>query len=169
MPRLPHSSLSSRISSETCPLSQWCYVMFSSAAAPFSSCPQSIPGSGTFPMSCLCIRWPKYWSFSFSISPLNEYSALISFWIDWFDLLVVQGTLKSLLQHCNSKVTLLQCSASFIVQFSHAWLLERNIALLIGTFVSKVTPLLFNTLSRLFISFIFHSSFFLFFQGANVF
>ena len=69
--------------------------------------------------SVLCIRWPKYWSFSFSISPSNEYSGLISFRMDWFDLLVVQGTLKSLLQHHSSKVSILQCSAFFIVQLSH--------------------------------------------------
>ena len=79
-----------------CPLSRWCHPTISSTVVPFSSCPQSFPASGSFPMS-LCIRWPKYWSFSFSICPSNEYSGLISFRIDWLDLLAVQGTLKSLL------------------------------------------------------------------------
>ena len=95
--------------------------------------------SRSFPMSLLCIRWPKYWSFSFSISPSNEYSRLISFRIDWFDLLAVQGTLKSLLQHHSSKVSILWSSAFFIVQLSHTYMTtSKTIALLIWTFVSKV-------------------------------
>ena len=84
----------------------------SSSVVPFSSCPQSFPASGTFPMSQL-FTCPKYWSFSFSISPSSEYSGLISLKIDWFDLLAVQGTLKSLLQHHTSKASILQCSAFF--------------------------------------------------------
>ena len=91
----------------------------STSIAPFFSCPQSFPASGSFPMSKLFhIRWPKYWSFSFSISPSNEYSGLISFRIDWFDLLSVQGTLKSLLQHHSSKASILQHLAFFTVQLS---------------------------------------------------
>ena len=94
--------------------------------------------------SVLCIRWPKYWSFSFSISPSNEYSGLISFRIDWLDLLAVQGTLKSLLQHHNSKASVLQHSAFFIVQLSHPYKTTgKTIALTIWTFVSKVMSLLF--------------------------
>ena len=93
--------------------------------------------------------WPKYWSFSFSISPSNEYSGLISFRIDWFDLLAVQGALKSLLQHCNLIASVLQCSASFMVQLSHLYLTTgKNIALTIRNFVGKVMSLLFNMLSR---------------------
>ena len=97
-----------------------------------------------------CIRWPKYWSFSFSISPLNEYSGLISFRIDWFDLLAIQGTLKSLLQHHNSKALILWCLAFFIVQLSDPYMpAGKTIALTRQTFVGKVMPLLFNMLSRL--------------------
>ena len=97
----------------------------------------------------LCIRWPKYYSFSFRISPSNKYSWLISFRIDWFDLFVVQGTLKSLLQHHNSKASVLQHSAFFMVQLSHPYLTtEKTIALTIRTFVGKVTSLLLNMLSR---------------------
>ena len=97
--------------------------------------------------SALHIRWPNYWSFSFSISPSNDYSRLISFRIDWFDLLAIQRTLKSLLQH-NSKASILLCSAFFIVQLSHPYMTtEKTIALTIWTFVSKVMSLLFNMLS----------------------
>ena len=89
--------------------------------------------------STLLIRWPKYWSFSFSISPSNEYSGLISFRMDWLDLLAVQGTLKSLLQHHSSKASILQCSALFIVQLSHPYMTtEKAIALTRQTFVGKV-------------------------------
>ena len=98
--------------------------------------------------SVLRIRWPKDWRFSFSISPSNEYSVLISFRIFWFDLLAVQETVKSLLQH-NSKVSVLRCSAFFMVQLSHPYMTtEKIIALTRQTFVGKVTTLLFNTLSR---------------------
>ena len=89
-------SVSPGIWSNSCPLSQWCYLTTSSSATPFSFCLQSFPASGSFPMSQqLCFRWPKYWSFSFSMNPSNEYSGLISFRMDCFDLLEVQGTLKS--------------------------------------------------------------------------
>ena len=96
------------------------------------------------------IRWPKYWSFSFSVRPFNEYSELISFRIDWIDLLEVQGTLKSLLQHPSSKASVLQCLAFFTVQLSHPYMnTGKTIALTRWTFVGKVMSLLFNLLSRL--------------------
>ena len=105
--------------------------------------------------SGLCIRWPQYWSFSFSISPSNEYSGLISFRIDWFDLLAVQETLKSLLQHHSSKASILWHSALFMVQLSHPYMtIGKTIALTRWTFVRKVMPLLFNMLSRLVIAFL---------------
>ena len=99
--------------------------------------------------------WPKYWSFSFSISPSNEYSGLISFRIDWLELLAVQRTIKSLLQHHSSKASILQCSASFTVQLSHPYMTTgKTIALTRQTFVGKVISLLFNMLSRLIIAFL---------------
>ena len=105
--------------------------------------------------SVLHIRWPKYWSFSFNISPSNEYSELISFRIDWLDLLAVQGTLKSLLQHRSSKASILWYSAFFILQLSHPYMTTgKTIALSRQTFVGKVTSLLFNMLSRLVIAFL---------------
>ena len=103
--------------------------------------------------SVLRIRWPKYWSFSFSISTCNEYSGLISFRIDWFDLLAVEGTLKSLLQHHSSKTS--QCSAFFMVQLSHPYLTTgKTIALTIWTFISKIMSLILNMLSRFIIAFL---------------
>jgi len=105
--------------------------------------------------SALPIRWPKYWSFSFSISPSNEYSGLNSFRMDWFDLLAVQGTLKSLLQHHSSKASILWCSAFFIVQFSHPYMATgKTIALTRQTFVGKIMSLLFNILSWLVVAFL---------------
>ena len=105
--------------------------------------------------SVLHIRWPKYWSFSFSISPSSEYSGLISFRIDWLDLLAVQGTLKSLLQHHSSKASILRCSALFTVQLSHPYMTTgKTIALTRWTFVGKVMSLLFNMLSRLVLTFL---------------
>ena len=105
--------------------------------------------------SALCIRWPECWSFSFNISPSNEYSALISFRMDWLDLLAVQGTLKSLLQNHSSKPSILWHSAFFIVQLSHPYMTTgKTIALTRWTFVGKVMPLLFNMLSRLVITFL---------------
>ena len=109
--------------------------------------------------SVLCIRWPKYWSFS--ISPSNEYWGLISFRIDWLDLLAVQETIKSLLQHHSSKTSILKCSTFFMVQLSHSYITTgKTIALTRWTFVSKVMSLLFNTLYRFV---------FVFFQGASIF
>ena len=105
--------------------------------------------------SALHIRWPKYWSFTFNISPSNEHPRLISFRMDWLDLLAVQGTLKSLLQHHSSKAPILRCSAFFIVQLSHPYMTTgKTIALTTRTFVGKVTSLLFNMLSRLVITFL---------------
>ena len=105
--------------------------------------------------STLHIRWPKYWSFSFSINPSNEHSGLISFRMDWLDLLAVQGTLKSLLQHHSSKASVLWCSAFFTVQFSHPYRTTgKTIALTRRSFVGKVMSLLFNMLSRLVMTFL---------------
>ena len=116
--------------------------------------PSTFPSIRVFAnQSVLHIRWPKYWSFS--ISPSNEYSGLISFKIDWFDLLAVQGTLKSLLQHHSSKASTLQCSAFFIVQLSHPYMTTgKTTALTRWTFVGKLMSLLFNMLSRLVIAFL---------------
>ena len=111
--------------------------------------------------SALRIRWPKFWSFSFSISPSTEYSGLISFRMDWLDLLAVQGTLKSLLQHHSSNASILWCSAFFILQLSHLYMTTRKtMPLTRQTFVGKVMSLLSNMLSRLIIAF---------FQGASIF
>ena len=105
--------------------------------------------------SALHIRWPKYWSFSFSISPSNEHPGLISFRMDWLDLLAVQGSFKSLLQHHSSKASILLRSAFFIVQLSHPYMTTgKTIALTRWTFVDKVMSLLFNTLSRLVVTFL---------------
>ena len=105
--------------------------------------------------STLSMRWPKYWSFSFSISPSNEHPGLISFRMDWLDVLAVQGTLKSLLKHCSSKASILWCSAFFIVQLSHPYMTTgKTIALTRQTFVGKVISLLFNVLPRLVITFL---------------
>ena len=105
--------------------------------------------------STLCMRWPKYWSFSFSIGSSNEHPGLISFRMDWLDLLAVQGTLKSLLQHHSSKASILQCSALFTVQLSHPYMTTgKTIALTRWTFVGKIMSLLLNMLSRLVITFL---------------
>ena len=118
--------------------------------------PSVFPASGFFSNElAVHIRWPKYWNFSFSISPSNKYSGLISFRIDWFDLLDVQGTLKSFLQHHNSKASILWCSAFFIVQLSHPYMTTgKTIALTRWIFVDKVMSLLFNMLSRLVLTFL---------------
>ena len=123
---------------------------------PFLLLPSIFPSIRVFSKeSMLCIRWPKYWTFSFSISPSNEYSGLISFRTDWFDLLAIQGTLKSPLQHHSSKASILPCSAFFMVQLSHPYMTNgKNIALNRWSFVGKIMSLLFNMLSRLVIAFI---------------
>ena len=124
----------------------------SSSVVPFSFCPQSFPFSNE---SALHIRWPKYWSFSFSISPSNENSGLISSRMDWLDLFAFQRTLKSLLQHHSTKASFLQHSAFFTVQLSHPYITTgKTIALTRQTFVDKVMSLLFNMLSRLVITFL---------------
>ena len=124
--RLPCPSLSHRVCSNSYSLSQWCHPTISSTVVPFSGL-QSFPASRSFPMSQLFESGgQKYWIFSFSISPSDEYSGFISFKIDWFDLLTVQGTLKHLLQHHSSKASVLWCSPFFMVQLHiHTWLLEN--------------------------------------------
>ena len=118
--------------------------------------PSIFPSIRVFPKeSDFCIRWRKCWSFSFNVSPSNEYSGLLSLRIDWFDLLAVQGTLKSLLQHHISKASILQLSVFFMVQLSHPYMTTgKTIGLTIWTFIEKVMSLLFNTLSRFFIAFL---------------
>ena len=151
----PCPSQTPGVYSNSCPSSWWCHPAILSSVVPFSSCPQSLPASGSFPMSQLfALRWPKYWSFSFSISPSNEHPGLISFRMDWLDLLAVQGTLKSLLQHHSSKASIFQCSAFFTVQLSHPSMTTgKTIALTRRAFVGKVMSLLFNILSRVVITF----------------
>ena len=151
--QVPVSFTVSRACSDSCPLSQWCYLTISSSATLFSFC---LPIIRVFSNEmALRIRRPKYGSFSFSISSSNEYSELISFRIDWFDLLAVQGTLKSLLQQHNSKALILQDSAFFMVQLSHPYVTTgKTIAVTRWTFVDKVMSLLLNMLSRLVITFL---------------
>ena len=141
--------------SKSRPLSQWCHPTITSSDVPFSS-PSVFPSIRVFSNeSALHIRWPKFWSFNFSISPSNEHSGLIFFRMDWSDLLVVQGTLKNLLQHHSSKASILWHSAFFIVQFSHPYMATgKPIALTRWAFVGKVMCLLFNMLSMLVIAFL---------------
>ena len=117
--RPPCPSPTPRACSNSCPSSKLCHPAISSSVVPFSSCLQFFPASGSFQMSNSLHQLAKVWSFSFNISPSNEYSGLISFRIEWSDLLAVQGTLKSLLQHHSSKASTLRLSAFFIVQHSH--------------------------------------------------
>ena len=154
--KLPCPSPTPRACSNPCPLSQWCHPTISSSVIPFSSCLQFSPASGVFSKeSVLHSRWPKYWSFSFDISPSSEYSGLISFRMDWFDLLVVQGTLKSFLQCHSSKASILRHLAFFMVKFSHPYMTTgKIIALTIWTFAGKVMSVLFNTLCRFVIAFL---------------
>ena len=154
--RLPYSSSSPVVYPSSCPLGQWCHPTISSSVVPFFSHLQSFPASGCFPSeSVLLIRWPKYWSFSFSISISNEYSGLISFRMDWLDLLAIQGTLKSLLQHHSLKASILCCSAFFMDQLSHLYLTTgKTIAWTRWTIVGKVMSLYFNMLSRFVIAFL---------------
>ena len=144
-------SLTPRVYSNSCPSSRWCLPTISS-----SSCPQSFPASGCFSNeSALHIWWPKYWSFNFKISPTNEHPGLISFRMNWLDLLAVQGTLKRLLQHHTSKASILRRSAFFLVQLSHPYITTgKTTALTRRTFVGKVMSLLFNMPSRLVITFL---------------
>ena len=142
--RPPCPSPTPRVYPNSCPLSWWCHSAISSSVVPFSSCPQSLPASGSFPMRQL-LTWGGqsigvsgsfiflmsiFFMFSFSISPSNEYSELISLRIDWLDLLAVQGTLKNPLQHHSSKASILQHSALFMIQLSHPYMTaEKTIAL----------------------------------------
>ena len=159
--RPPCPSPTARVHLNPWPLTWWCHPTISSSVIPFSSCPQSFPASGSFQLSKLfASRWPKYWSFSFNISPFNEHPGLISFRMDWVDLLEVQGTPKSILQHHSSKASILQHPAFFTVQFSHPYMTTgKTIALTRQTFVDKVMSLLFNMLSRLVITFLPRSQF----------
>ena len=145
--RLPCPSLSPGVCSNSCPLSQWYHPTISSSVF-LLLLPSVVPTVRIFSSElALHIRWPKYWSFS--ISPSSEYSGLIFFRIDWFDLLVVQGTLKSLLQHHNSKAWVLQCSVFIMVQLLHPYMITgKSIALTIWTLVGKVMFLPCNTRSR---------------------
>ena len=138
-----------------CPLCRWCHPTFSSCC-PLLLLPSISPSIRVFSNeSALHIKWPKYWSFSLNISPSNEHPQLISFMMDWLDLLAVQGTLKSLLQHHSSKASILWCSPFFTVQLSHPYMTNgKTIALTRRTFVDKVMSLLFNILSRLAITFL---------------
>ena len=154
--RPPYPSSTPRVHPNSRPLSQWCHPANSSSVVPFSSCPQSLPAAWVFSNeSTLHIRWPKYWSFSFSICPSKEHPGLIPFRVDWLDLLAVQGTLKSLLQHHTSKVSILRRSAFFTVQLSHPYMTTgKTIALTRRSLVGKVISLLLNMLSRLVITFL---------------
>ena len=143
--RLPCPSLSSRLCSNSCPLSQWCLPTTSIFYCPFSSHPQSFPASGSFPMNWLFTSGGQSTGASASTSVLPmSIQDWFPFKIDWFNL-AVQRTLKSLLQHHSSKTSILWCSAFFMAQFSHTWLLEKPQLWLYGGFVGKVMSLLFNT------------------------
>ena len=159
--RFPCPVPTPRAYSNSCPSSQWYHYNYLILCRPLLLLPSIFPSIRVFSNeSVLCMRWPKYWSFSFSISPSNEYSGLISFRMDWLDLLAVQGTLKSLLQHHSSKASVLWHSASFMVQLSHPYVTTgKTIALTRRTFVSKCLSFLICCLgwSQLF------------FQGASVF
>ena len=153
--RLPCPSPIPTVYSNSCPLSMWCHPTISSSVVSFSSCLESFPASGFFPVRRFFPSGGQSIGFSFSISPSNEYSRLISFRMDWLELLAVQGILKSLLLHHSSKASILQCSASFIVQISRPYLTtEKTIALTRWTFVGEVMSLLFNMLSDLVIAFL---------------
>ena len=148
--RPPCPSPTPGVYSNSCLLNQWCHLAISSSVVPFSSCPQSLPASGSSPMSQLFAWGSQSIGVSaFSISPSSEHPGLISFRMDRLDLLAVQGTLKSLLQHHSSKASILQCSVFFTVQLSHPYMTTgKTIALTRRTFVGKVMSLLFNMLSR---------------------
>ena len=151
--RPPCPSPTPRVYSNPCPLSRWCHTSPPSALLLL---PSIFPNIRVFSSeSALHIRWPKYWSFSFNISPSNEHPGLISFRMEWLDRLAVQGTLKSLLQHHSSKASILWCSAFFTVQLSHPYTTTgKTIALTRWTFDDKVMSLLFNMPSRLVITFL---------------
>ena len=150
----PRPSLSPGDCSDSCPLSRWCYITILSLPPPFAFAFSLSQHQGLFQWLSSSHQWPKYWSFKFSIHPSSEYSGLISFRIDWFDLLAVRGTLKGL-QHHNLKTSVLWCSALFMVQLSYPYMTTgKTIVLTIWTFVGKVMFLLFNTLSRFVMAFL---------------
>ena len=152
--RFPCPSPTHRGCWNSCPWSRWCHSAILSSVIPFFSCPWSFPASGSFQMSQFFTSGGQS-IVCFSITPSNEYSGLISFRIDWLDLLAVRGTLKSLSPHHSSKASILQCPAFFIVQLSHPYMTTgKNIALTRWTFVGNVMSLLFNMLSRLVIVFL---------------
>ena len=137
--RPPCPSPAPGVHSNSCASSQWCHPAISSSVVPFSSCPQSLPAWVFSNESTLHVRWPKYWSFSFSIIPSKEIPGLISFRMNWLALLAVQGTRKSLLQHYSSKASILQPSAFFTVQLSHPYMTTgKTIALTRQTFVVTI-------------------------------
>ena len=151
--RPPCPSSAPRVLSNSCASSRWCHPAISSSVIPFSSCPQSLPASGSFPMSQLFASGGQSIG-SFSLSPSNEHPGLI-FRMDWLDLLTVQGTLKNLLQYHSSKASILRCSAFFTAQLSHPYMTTgKTIALTRWTFVGKVMSLLLNMLSRFVITFL---------------
>ena len=153
--RPPWPSPTPGVHSDSHPSSQWCHPAISSSVIPFSYCPQSLPATVFSKDLTLRMRWTNYWSFSFSIIPSKEIPGLISFRMDCLDLLAVQGTLKSLLQHHTSKASILRHSAFFTVQLSHPYMTTgKTIALTRWNFVGKVMSLLFNMLSRLVINFL---------------
>ena len=155
--------------SNSCALSQWWHPTISSCIIPLLLLPSIFPRIRVFSnKSVLHIRWPKFWSFHFSIRPSSEYSGLISFRMDWLDLPAVQGTLKSLLQHHSSKASILRHPAFFIVQLSHPYMTtEKTKALTRWTFIGKVMSLLFSKLSRLIIIFLPRSKYLLKFHGCS--
>ena len=153
--RLPCPSPTHGAYSNSCPSRQWCHSTISSSIVPFSSHLQSFPALGSFPRRQFFASGGQSIGASASVSPSNAYSGLISFRTDWSDLLAVQGTLNSLLQHHSSKASILWCSTFFIVQLSHIYMnTGKTVALTRRTFVGKVMSLLYNMLSRLVIAFI---------------
>ena len=156
--RTPCLSPTPGVHSDSCPSSPWCHPATSSCH-PLLLLAPILPSIKIFSSeSTLCMRWPKYWSFSFSITPSKENPGLIFFRMDWLDLLAIQGTLKSLLQHHSSKASILRCSAFFTVQLSHPYMTTgKTRALTRWTFVGKLTSLLFNILSRLVITLLLRS------------
>ena len=152
--RLPSPSSTPGVYSNSCLSSRWCHLAISSSVSPFSSCPQS-PIRVFSNESTLRMKWPEYWGFSLSISSSSEHPGLVSFRMDWLDLLAVQGTLKSLLQHHGSKASIFRHSAFFTVQLSHPYMTTgKTIALTRWSFVGKVMSLLFSMLSRFVITFL---------------
>ena len=153
--RLPCPSLSPWVCSNSCQLSQWCHPTISTSVTSFSACLQSFPASGSFTTSQFFSSGGQSIGVSACISPSNEQSGLISLRIDWFDLLAVQGTLKSLLQHRSLKASIIWRSGFFMVQHAHLYMTTgKTIALTRWTFVSKMLFLLFNMLSRFVIAFL---------------